>query len=181
MRKGKNVTQQPEAVDEQASARVAALGQLLLDGGLSTLSERERRVITTIARRQHVTRNVNRAVDARQTLGDRVADRVAGFGGSWAFILIFIGLLVAWVGLNSLAVSRYGAAFDGYPFIFLNLILSMVAALQAPIILMSQNRQASRDRIAAALDYEVNLKAELEIMALHDMIDARPQGEVRPQ
>jgi uncharacterized membrane protein len=175
------MAEQRQAVDEQAGARVAALGQLLLDGGLDTLSERERRVITTIARRQHVTRNVNRAVDARQTLGDRVADRVAGFGGSWAFILIFIGLLIAWVGLNTLAATRGGAAFDSYPFIFLNLILSMVAALQAPIILMSQNRQAARDRIAAALDYEVNLKSELEIMALHDLIDALPGDRVRKQ
>jgi uncharacterized membrane protein len=158
------------------NTRVAALGQLLLDGGLSALSERERRVITTIARRQHVTQNVNRAVDAGQTLGDRVADRVAGFGGSWAFILIFVGLLIAWVGGNTLAVTHYGAALDSYPFIFLNLILSMVAALQAPIILMSQNRQAARDRIASALDYEVNLKAELEIMGLHDMIKAISRG-----
>jgi uncharacterized membrane protein len=170
------MTQQPDAVDEQASARVAVLGQLLLDGGLSTLSERERRVITTIARRQHVTRNVNRAVEATQTFGDCVADRVAGFGGSWAFILIFIGLLIGWVVLNTLAITRHDMAFDSYPFIFLNLILSMIAALQAPIILMSQNRQEVRDRIAAALDYEVNLKAELEIMALHDMIAALSRG-----
>jgi uncharacterized membrane protein len=168
----KKMTQQPDGVDERASTRVAALGQLLLDGGLSTLSERERRVITTIARGRHVTRNVNRAMDARQTFGDRLADKVAGFGGSWTFILIFVGLLIAWVAVNTLAVTRDGAAFDAYPFIFLNLILSMVAALQAPIILMSQNRQAARDRLAAALDYEVNLKAELEIMALHDKIDS---------
>jgi uncharacterized membrane protein len=151
--------------------RIAALGQLLLDGGVSALSDRERRVIATIARHQHVTRNVNRAVEAGQTFGDRLADRVAGFGGSWSFILIFLGLLVAWVALNTVMVGRFGATFDAYPFIFLNLILSMVAAFQAPIILMSQNRQATRDRIAAALDYEVNLKAELEIMALHDKLD----------
>lgn len=166
------MNQQSDQADQRSIDRVAALGQLLLDGGLSTLSERERRVIETIARHQHVTRSVNRAVDERSTFGDRVADRVAGFGGSWKFILIFIGLLIAWVAFNSLAVDWYGLAFDSYPFIFLNLILSMVAALQAPIILMSQNRQAVRDRIAAALDYEVNLKAELEIMGLHDMIAA---------
>ncbi len=148
------------------------LEALFLDGGLSTLSKRERRVIETIARHQHVTRSVNRAVDERLTFGDRSADRVAGFGGSWAFIPIFIGLLIGWVVFNTLAVAKYGMAFDSYPFIFLNLILSMVAALQAPIILMSQNRQAVRDRIAAALDYEVNLKAELESMVLHDMIAA---------
>ena len=167
---------QSDSNDARGSARVAALGQLLLDGGLSTLSERERRVITTIARRQHVTRNVNRAVDASQTFGDRIADRVAGFGGSWAFILIFIALLILWVALNTLAAHRFGETFDRYPFIFLNLILSMVAALQAPVILMSQNRQAARDRIAASLDYEVNLKAELEIMAIQDMLENRGTG-----
>jgi uncharacterized membrane protein len=156
---------------EGADARIAALGQLLLDGGVGALTERERRVIATIAGHQHVTRNVNGAVEAGQTFGDKLADRVAGFGGSWSFILIFLGLLVAWVASNTLMVSRFGTAFDAYPFIFLNLILSMVAAFQAPIILMSQNRQAARDRIAAALDYEVNLKAELEIMALHDKLD----------
>jgi len=80
-------------------------------------------------------------------------------------------VLVAWVLLNTFMVSQIGRAFDAYPFIFLNLLLSMVAALQAPIILMSQNRQAARDRIAAGLDYEVNLKAELEIMALHEKLD----------
>jgi uncharacterized membrane protein len=154
-----------------ADSRIAALGQLLLDGGVSALSDRERRVIATIASHQHVSRNVNRAVEAGQTFGDRLADRVAGFGGSWSFILIFLGLLVAWVALNTLMLGRFGSTFDAYPFIFLNLILSMVAAFQAPIILMSQNRQAARDRIAAALDYEVNLKAELEIMALHDKLD----------
>jgi uncharacterized membrane protein len=163
---------QPDPTSAEASdARIAALGQLLLDGGIGALSDRERRVVETIARHRHVTRNVNRAIDAGQTFGDRLADRVAGFGGSWSFILIFLGLLVAWVALNTLMLSRLGSTFDAYPFIFLNLILSMVAAFQAPIILMSQNRQAARDRIAAALDYEVNLKAELEIMALHDKLD----------
>jgi uncharacterized membrane protein len=155
----------------EGKACLAALGQLLLDGGIGALSDREQRVIETIAGRRHVTRDVNRAVEAGQTFGDRLADRVAGFGGSWSFILIFLGLLVAWVVLNTVMLSRVGSTFDAYPFIFLNLILSMVAAFQAPIILMSQNRQAARDRIAAGLDYEVNLKAELEIMALHEKLD----------
>lgn len=122
------------------------------------------------------------------TLGDHIADRVARFGGSWAFIILFVAALVGWVGSNTLLLTLVGPAFDPYPFIFLNLILSMVAALQAPIILMSQNRQAARDRISAGLDYEVNLKAELEIMALHEKLDAlridrieallRSQGDV---
>jgi uncharacterized membrane protein len=81
-------------------------------------------------------------------------------------------MLLAWVILNSVILTRFGRGFDPYPYIFLNLILSMVAALQAPVILMSQNRQAARDRLAASLDYDINLKAEVEIMALHDKLDA---------
>jgi uncharacterized membrane protein len=103
---------------------------------------------------------------------------VARFGGSWAFILLFIAFLMGWILLNTVLLSRTGGRFDVYPFIFLNLMLSMVAALQAPIILMSQNRQASRDRIAAALDYQVNLKAELEIVALHEKLDALRVGHL---
>ena len=152
--------------------RIAELAQRLLDGGLNELSAREQRVISTIASRRHVTKNVNRTVSEDETLGDRVADRVARFGGSWRFIIIFVSALLAWVALNIWMLSRYGKTFDVYPFILLNLMLSMIAALQAPVILMSQNRQARRDRIAAGLDYEINLKAELEIMALHDKLDA---------
>ena len=151
--------------------KVAQLAQQLLESGFDNFSERERRVITQIASRLHVTRNVNQALAERQTLSDRLADRVAQFGGSWTFIMIFTGVLVAWAILNTIALPRYFEAFDPYPYIFLNLILSMVAALQAPIILMSQNRQAMRDRLAAGLDYEVNLKAEIEIMALHEKLD----------
>ena len=92
-------------------------------------------------------------------------------GGSWTFIMVFTGMLVTWVVVNTVVLARFGGGFDPYPYIFLNLILSMVAALQAPVILMSQNRQATRDRLAASLDYEINLKAEVEIMALHDKLD----------
>lgn len=164
----------PRAVMSLSSrdTRIAELAQRLLDGGLNELSAREQRVISTIASRQHVSKNVNRTISEVETLGDRVADRVARFGGSWRFIIIFVSALLAWVALNIWMLSRYGKTFDVYPFILLNLMLSMVAALQAPVILMSQNRQARRDRIAAGLDYEINLKAELEIMALHDKLDA---------
>ncbi|MDB5725093.1 MAG: hypothetical protein JWQ16_1847 [Novosphingobium sp.] len=153
-------------------ARITALAMRLLDGGLRDLSAREQRVIAAIAKRHHVTRSLNNTIDDGETFGDHIADRVARFGGSWTFIIIFVLGLAAWVVGNTLLLARAGPAFDPYPFIFLNLILSMVAALQAPIILMSQNRQAARDRISAALDYEVNLKAELEIMALHEKLDA---------
>lgn len=151
--------------------QVIQLAQQLLKGGFDDFSDRERRVITAIASRHHVTRNVNEALCERHTLRDRLSDQVARFGGSWTFITIFIGVLIGWVAVNTVSFPRYAQAFDPYPYIFLNLILSMVAALQAPIILMSQNRQAMRDRLAAGLDYEVNLKAEIEIMALHDKLD----------
>lgn len=155
---------------DQAS-NIADLAQRLLDGGIGELSTREQRVISTIAGRQHVSRNVNRTIEENETFGDRVADRVAQFGGSWTFIILFVAGLLTWILINTILVARNGVTFDAYPYIFLNLMLSMVAALQAPIILMSQNRQAKRDRVAAGLDYEVNLKAELEIMALHDKLD----------
>ena len=151
--------------------RVRRLAEQLLDTGLDQLPERERRVITRVAERSRISRDVNSAFDEKQTFGDRLADRVARFGGSWAFIVLFLGTLVAWAVLNSVVLAWYSAAFDPYPYIFLNLMLSMLAALQAPVILMSQNRQATRDRLAAGHDYEVNLKAELEIMGLHEKLD----------
>jgi uncharacterized membrane protein len=151
--------------------RVRRLAEQLLDTGLDKLSEHERRVITRVAERSQISRDVNSAFDRRQTFGDRLADRVARFGGSWTFIILFLGTLVAWAILNSVVLAWYSVAFDPYPYIFLNLMLSMLAALQAPVILMSQNRQAARDRLAAGHDYEVNLKAELEIMELHEKLD----------
>ena len=151
---------------------VADLARRLLDEGLGCLSGREKRLIVAVARRkQPATPSVNDTVASAETTGDRIADRVARFGGSWTFILLFIATLVVWVALNGFLITGRARAFDPYPFVFLNLILSMVAALQAPIILMSQNRQANRDRVAAALDYDVNLKAELEIMAVHEKLD----------
>jgi uncharacterized membrane protein len=156
------------AMDEE----VTQLARQLLDSGLTRLSEREQRVIMLIAKRSHVARNIDAVLAEQQTFGERLADRVAQLGGSWGFITVFTGMLAAWVVLNTVILARSGGGFDPYPYIFLNLILSMVAALQAPVILMSQNRQAARDRVAASLDYEINLKAEVEIMALHDKLDA---------
>ena len=135
---------------------------------LMNLSARERRVLERLASRMHRT-HLGDASD-RLTLGERLADQVARFGGSWSFIFAFACVLVAWAGYNTWATAA--DVFDPYPFVFLNLILSMVAALQAPIIMMSQNRQAARDRLAAARDYEVNLKAESDIIALHEKLDA---------
>lgn len=145
------------------------LAQHLLHAGLSPLSDRDRRVIARVARRMHTARDPNEVFDERLTFGERLADRVAVIGGSWSFIIGFMLFLLVWAGINT--VILIGFAFDPYPFIFLNLLLSMLAALQAPVIMMSQNRQAAKDRLAAALDYEVNLKAETEIADLHDKVD----------
>ena len=127
------------------------------------------RFITHQFRRVPFARDPNILFDDGLTFGERLADRVAAIGGSWSFIIGFSIFLVAWALLNTIVLVRH--AFDPFPFIFLNLMLSMLAALQAPIIMMSQNRQASKDRLAAALDYEVNVKAELAIAELHAKVD----------
>lgn len=114
-------------------------------------------------------RNPNEEMDERLTLGQRVADSVSRFGGSWTFILIFLFFMAAWTAVNTAWVLRRPP--DPYPFIFLNLVLSMLAAIQAPIIMMSQNRQSMHDRLRADLDYEVNVKAELAIQQLHRKLD----------
>ena len=141
--------------------------------------ESERRVIERLRKRLHVSRDAARAFEERLTFGQRLADRIAVFGGSWTFILLFLATLAGWIGLNTVVLGRAGraGAFDAYPFIFLNLILSMLAALQAPVIMMSQNRFAAKDRVSAAHDYEVNLKSELEILALHEKVDALREGQ----
>ena len=144
----------------------------LLGRPADEISELERTVIERIIARGAISRDLS-AADDDMTFGQRLADRVAAIGGSWAFIIGFGVVLSVWVGLNGWALVAAGLKpFDPYPFIFLNLMLSMLAALQAPVIMMSQNRQAEKDREAARHDYEVNLKAELEIMALHEKLDA---------
>ena len=144
----------------------------LFGASADTLDARALKVAQHIARRKHISRNVDQELDQTPpTFGQRAADAVATFGGSWAFVLLFCATMVAWVGLNSLLLWARGSTFDPYPYIMLNLFLSMLAAIQAPIILMSQNRQADKDRIRGEHDYEVNLKAELEIMLLHEKID----------
>lgn len=136
-----------------------------------TLEEIEKKVLRGLVQRNPISRDTNLEFTDRRTFGEKVADSVAAFGGSWTFIITFCAILAAWVILNSFILAKSGAEFDPYPYILLNLFLSMTAALQAPIIMMSQNRQAMKDRIDAAHDYEVNLKAELEILSLHEKID----------
>lgn len=136
--------------------------------GFGELGDVERKVLEQAAQRKLVSKDVNRSFSDELTFGERLADKVALFGGSWTFILAFAVALILWAGVNTFILHR---PFDPYPFIFLNLLLSMLAAIQAPVIMMSQNRQSVKDRLDAAHDYEVNLKAEIEIMALHEKFD----------
>jgi uncharacterized membrane protein len=138
---------------------------------LDSLPEREQRVVQHFSDRQHVSHDTNLEFEQKLTFGQRLADKVAMFGGSWTFIILFAVVLLTWVLLNAFLLARRGKTFDPYPYILLNLFLSMLAAVQAPVILMSQNRQGVKDRLDAAHDYEVNLKAELEILSLHEKID----------
>jgi len=116
--------------------------------------------------RGRVVRNPNELIDEQETFGERIADHVASFGGSWTFIITFLVTLVAYVALNVYLLSTHGKTWDPYPFILLNLFLSMLAAIQAPVIMMSQNRQDTKDRLRSELDFEVNRRAESEILAL---------------
>lgn len=148
---------------------LSGLSQRLLGKAWEQATAVERAVLTQLHGRQRTNVSpADRPGDDR-SFGERVADNVARFGGSWTFIASFGLFLALWVVSNVWLLRTH--PFDPYPFIFLNLLLSMLAALQAPVIMMSQNRQAIRDRAAAEHDYAVNLKAELEIMALHDKFD----------
>jgi uncharacterized membrane protein len=149
----------------------ADIATQLLGAPYEALDERTKRVARHVAERTHVSRNLTQDAAVGQSFGQRAADAVASFGGSWIFVGIFGATMLLWIALNALLLTSRGSTFDPYPFILLNLFLSMLAAVQAPIILMSQNRQSEKDRIHAAHDYEVNLKAELEIMLLHEKID----------
>ena len=146
------------------------LAKALLGMKYSELSKSEQNVIESIANREPVAEDINETFSEKLTFGEKLADRVATFGGSWTFILIFVFLMASWMFINSylLAVSH---AFDPYPYILLNLGLSTLAALQAPIIMMSQNRQAAKDRLEVEANYEVSLKTDLEIIRLHQKLD----------
>ena len=136
-------------------------------GELSTLEED---VLKTIQNQETISSKIDLEDDKSQfTLGQRLADKIASFGGSWNFIIIFGVIIFVWIVSNIILLSNKG--FDPYPFILLNLILSCLAALQAPVIMMSQNRQEEKDRERAKLDYMINLKSELEIRILHEKID----------
>ncbi len=143
--------------------------QSLLEAEKGELTELELEVLNGLREHEILARNPEAHVEGKLTLGQRLADRIATFGGSWTFIVLFAVVMFVWMSVNSyVLVTR---PFDPYLYILLNLLLSALAALQAPVIMMSQNRQEARDRIRAMHDYQINLKAELEIRQLHQKID----------
>jgi uncharacterized membrane protein len=141
----------------------------LIEAERGELSDLEKEVVESLAKNEILSMHVDQQFESKLTFGQRLSDKMASFGGSWGFIIIFACILVLWISVNSYLLSL--KPFDAYPFILLNLILSCLAAIQAPIIMMSQNRQEAKDRLRASYDYQVNLKAELEIRQLHQKLD----------
>jgi uncharacterized membrane protein len=148
--------------------RAIHLGRLLeMEKGELTALDQE--VVRNIREQETIVQNTNIEFEKHLTFGERISDHLSQFGGSWKFIIIFAFFLLTWISVNSLIV--FGRVYDPYPFILLNLILSCLAAIQAPIILMSQNRLEAKDRLRGEHDYQVDLKAELEIRLLHAKLD----------
>lgn len=141
----------------------------LLEAEKGELSSLEEEVLRSLREHELLATDVDFELEQKWSIGERLADKIATFGGSWAFLISFGVFLLAWIGLNTLIMISH--PLDPYPFIFLNLILSCLAAVQAPIIMMSQNRREAKDRIRSQHDYQVNLKAELEIRHLHEKLD----------
>ncbi|MGE5189212.1 MAG: DUF1003 domain-containing protein [Gemmatimonadota bacterium] len=154
--------------DDLDAYRARLVGDVL-ESGIAEADSIEAAVAKSIAEQEMVSKNLNDEFDARASFGQRLADRIASLGGSWPFIAVFLAALAAWIAVNSAALLA--RPFDPYPYILLNLVLSCIAAIQAPVIMMSQNRQEQKDRLRAEHDYRVNLKAEFEIRSLHEKID----------
>lgn len=133
------------------------------------MTDLEYEVIKSLQQHEVITKNVENQLDQNWTLGERLADKIAIFGGSWAFLMCFATFLAIWIIVNTVVMVTHPA--DPYPFILLNLILSCIAAIQAPVIMMSQNRQEAKDRLRSQNDYKINLKAELEIQHLNEKLD----------
>jgi|ERR1041385_6312508 uncharacterized membrane protein len=154
--------------DDIGDCRKEYVKEVLQDeiGELSALDEE---VVESLRQHEIVSENIEKQFEKKLTFGERLSDRIAEFGGSWRFLITFFSILVVWIAINGIVLMTH--AFDPYPFILLNLILSCLAAVQAPVIMMSQNRAEARDRLRAENDYKINLKAELEIRHLHEKID----------
>jgi uncharacterized membrane protein len=143
--------------------------ETMLEEQNGELSNIEQQVLKSIREQEILSLNLNKEEDNKISFGERISDKVASFGGSWSFIISFFSILAGWIILNAYLLRN--GSFDPYPFILLNLILSCLAAIQAPIIMMSQNRQEVKDRLRSEHDYKINLKAELEIRLLHEKVD----------
>ncbi len=154
--------------DELARYR-AAYVEDLLKAESGDIDELDRRVAESMARNETLAQNIETAYAEKRSLGETMSDHLASFGGSWSFLIAFAVFLAVWMTINIIMGEK--RAFDSYPFILLNLVLSTIAAIQAPIIMMSQKRQEAKDRLRSLNDYQVNLKAELEIRQLHEKID----------
>src|SRR5213596_2250081 len=141
----------------------------VLQDEIGELSALDQEVIESLEQHEILSADIEKQFERKLTFGERLSDRIAEFGGSWKFLITFGAVIVVWIGANAVLLAT--TAFDPYPFILLNLILSCLAAVQAPVIMMSQNRAEARDRLRAENDYKVNLKAELEIRHLHEKID----------
>ncbi|MBA2436594.1 MAG: DUF1003 domain-containing protein [Chthoniobacterales bacterium] len=141
----------------------------VLEDEIGELTVLDQEVIDSLQEHEILSENIGKEFDKDLTFGERLSDKIASFGGSWTFIIVFFTVLMIWIVINGIILAT--RAFDPYPFILMNLILSCLAAIQAPIIMMSQNRAEARDRARAENDYKVNLKAELEIRHLHEKID----------
>lgn len=152
------------ALAKERAAYIAAT----LQAERGDLTQLDHEVIDSLAQNDILTENIEEAIDEKRTVGERAADVIASFGGSWIFIISFMVFISIWMALN---LAGLAGMFDPYPFILLNLVLSCIAALQAPVIMMSQKRQEAKDRLRSENDYRINLKAELEIRHLHEKID----------
>ena len=141
----------------------------VLQEEIGELSALDQEVVESLQEHEIVSSDISKQFEKKLTFGERLSDSIAAFGGSWTFIIVFSLILLVWIGLNSFILAN--RAFDPYPYILMNLVLSALAALQAPVIMMSQNRSEARDRLRGENDYKINLKAELEIRHLHEKID----------
>src|SRR5216110_1165056 len=141
----------------------------VLQDEIGELSALDNEVVESLQQHEILSSDISKQFEKKLTFGERLSDSIAAFGGSWTFIIVFSLILLVWIGLNSFILATQ--AFDPYPYILMNLVLSALAALQAPVIMMSQNRSEARDRLRGENDYKINLKAELEIRHLHEKID----------
>jgi uncharacterized membrane protein len=141
----------------------------VLEDEIGELSALDHEVVQSLQAHEILSSDIAKQFEKKLTFGERLSDTIAAFGGSWTFIIFFSVVLLVWIGVNSFILARQ--AFDPYPYILMNLVLSALAALQAPVIMMSQNRSEARDRLRGENDYKINLKAELEIRHLHEKID----------